>query len=123
MLSHDLSSISLSSTFGTGSVTKTITPTAFLVSDCGLIYVCGWGGLNGTGTTNNLPLTSNAFQSTTDGSDFYLGVFEEDMQSIVYGTYFGGAQSDEHVDGGTSRFDKNATFSIRLYQINNLDSS
>ncbi len=108
----DLSSISLSSTFGTGSVTKTITPTAFLVSDCGLIYVCGWGGLNGTGTTNNLPLTSNAFQSTTDGSDFYLGVFEEDMQSILYGTYFGGTQSDEHVDGGTSRFDKNG----KVYQ-------
>ena len=108
----DLSSITLSSTFGTGSVTKTITPTAFLVSDCGLIYVCGWGGLNGAGTTNNLPLTSNAFQSTTDGSDFYLGVFEENMQSILYGTYFGGAQSDEHVDGGTSRFDKNG----KVYQ-------
>ena len=108
----DLSTISLSSTFGTGAVVKTITPTAFLVSDCGLIYVCGWGGLNGTGTTNNLPLTSNAFQSTTDGSDFYLGVFEEDMQSLLYGTYFGGNQSDEHVDGGTSRFDKNG----KVYQ-------
>ena len=108
----DLSSISLSSTFGTGSVTKTITPTAFLVSDCGLIYVCGWGGLNGTGSTLNLPITSNAFQSTTDAADFYLGVFEEDMQSILYGTYFGGNQSPEHVDGGTSRFDKNG----KVYQ-------
>ena len=108
----DLSSISLSSTFGTGSVTKTITPTAFLVSDCGLIYVCGWGGLNGTGGTYNLPITSNAFQSTSDSSDFYLGVFEEDMQSVLYGTYFGGNQSPEHVDGGTSRFDKNG----KVYQ-------
>ena len=114
--SPDLSSISLSSTFGTGSLTKTITPTAFLVSDCGLIYVCGWGGLlrqsGYQGTTTNLPITANAFQSTTEGSDFYLGVFEENMQSLLYGTYFGGIQSDEHVDGGTSRFDKNG----KVYQ-------
>ena len=34
------------------------------------------------------------------------------MQSLLYGTYFGGPQSEEHVDGGTSRFDKNG----KVYQ-------
>ena len=50
---------------------------------------------------------SAPFQSTTDGSDFYLGVFNPDASSLAYGTFFGGGISAEHVDGGTSRFDKN----------------
>jgi hypothetical protein len=28
------------------------------------------------------------------------------MDSLIYATYFGGGTSLEHVDGGTSRFDK-----------------
>ncbi len=36
-------------------------------------------------------------------------VLDTDASDLVYGTYFGGAQSPEHVDGGTSRFDKNGT--------------
>jgi gliding motility-associated-like protein len=59
-----------------------------------------------------MPITTNAFQSTTDGSDFYLAVFDNNAQSILYATYFGGNQSSEHVDGGTSRFDKNG----KIYQ-------
>lgn len=114
--SSDLSSNLLSTSFGNGSLIKNITPSAFLVSDCGLIYTCGWGGLNGSGTTNNLPITTgttnNAYQASTDGADFYLAVFEEDMQSLLYATFFGGNQSSEHVDGGTSRFDKNG----KVYQ-------
>ncbi|MBL4669573.1 MAG: gliding motility-associated C-terminal domain-containing protein, partial [Flavobacteriales bacterium] len=39
--------------------------------------------------------------------NFYLFVLERNAQSLLYGTYFGGNQSSEHVDGGTSRFDKN----------------
>ena len=35
-------------------------------------------------------------------ADFYLAVFSQDMQSILYGGYYGGNQSREHVDGGTS---------------------
>ena len=112
-LSSELDSLMISSSFGSGEIEKTVTPTAFLVSDCGLIYVCGWGGLNNlNGTTENLPITGDAYQNSTDESDFYLGVFEENMQSIIYGTYFGGNQSNEHVDGGTSRFDKNG----KVYQ-------
>ena len=33
-------------------------------------------------------------------------VFSQDIQALIYATYFGGATSQEHVDGGTSRFDK-----------------
>ncbi len=39
-------------------------------------------------------------------NDFYLAVFEMDMSALSYGTYFGGSLSEEHVDGGTSRFDR-----------------
>ena len=54
-----------------------------------------------------MPITNNAFQTTTDGNDFYLAVLNEFLDSLEYATYFGGSQSTEHVDGGTSRFDKN----------------
>lgn len=54
-----------------------------------------------------MPVTPNAFQSTTTGFDFYLMVIEHDFQSLLYATYMGGPIAHEHVDGGTSRFDKN----------------
>ncbi|MBK6986600.1 MAG: hypothetical protein IPH32_18530 [Bacteroidetes bacterium] len=53
-----------------------------------------------------MPLTANAIQTTTDGFNFYLMVLGPNMNSILFGSYFGGALSREHVDGGTSRFDK-----------------
>ena len=111
-LDSNLSNTLVSTSFGNGSLSKNITPSAFLVSNCGLIYISGWGGLNSlNGTSNNMPLV-NSIQSNTDGSDFYLAVFDSDMQSMLYGDYFGGNQSKEHVDGGTSRFDKNG----KIYQ-------
>ena len=115
-LDSNLSTILVSTCFGNGSLAKNITPSAFLVSNCGLIYISGWGGLGGplnliNGTSNNMPLV-NSLQSSTDGADFYLAVFNQDMQSMLYGGYYGGNQSREHVDGGTSRFDKNG----KIYQ-------
>lgn len=106
-LDSTLSTVFFSTTFGNGNGTTNISPSAFLVDDCEHIYISGWTGnlLMGVPTTG-MPLTNNAFQSTTDGFDFYLAVFEQDMDSMIYATYFGGAQSHEHVDGGTSRFDK-----------------
>jgi PKD repeat protein len=44
--------------------------------------------------------------SPTDGSDYYLAMFAEDADTILFATYFGGNNSSDHVDGGTSRFDK-----------------
>ncbi len=91
-----------------------LSPTAFLVSDCYDIYFSGWGGDINLGspanqsTTFGFPVTADAFQGTTNGSNFYIGVLSENAGSLKYGTFFGGTNnlSDEHVDGGTSRFDK-----------------
>jgi gliding motility-associated-like protein len=54
-----------------------------------------------------MPISTNAFQSTTTGFDFYLMVLERDFLGLLYATYIGGPVAQEHVDGGTSRFDKN----------------
>ena len=96
-----------------------ISPTAFLVSECYDIYLSGWGGtLNQNAsvsqalfsTTNGFPLTSDAYQATTNGSNFYLAVLGQDAGSLKYGSFMGGSTSSpDHVDGGTSRFDKDGT--------------
>ncbi len=91
-----------------------LSPTAFLVSDCYDIYFSGWGGDINAGspanqsTTFGFPVTPDAYQLTTNGSNFYIGVLGQNAASLKYGTFFGGTPnvSDEHVDGGTSRFDK-----------------
>ena len=111
-LDNNLTTTSFSTVFGSGAGIN-ISPSAFMVSDCDLIYVSGWGGsTNYQGYTFNMPITANAFQSNTDGDDFYLGVFNADANGLLYATYFGGNISPEHVDGGTSRFDKNG----KVYQ-------
>jgi gliding motility-associated-like protein len=107
-LTHDLSTSLWSTRLGNGSTNAGFSPTAFLVSDCDQIYISGWGGLSGAGI-QGMPLSADAFQSTTDGSDFHLMVLEAEATALNYGTYFGGALSNEHVDGGTSRFSKNGT--------------
>ena len=111
--SQDLSSSIWSTRIGNGNGTEDISPSAFLVTTCGQIYFSGWGGqvnsyvLADQSTTVGLPVTADAYQPTTDGSDFYLMVLEPEATGLAYGTFFGGGVSDEHVDGGTSRFDKN----------------
>ena len=108
-MDNNLSSIIYSSVIGNGNINAQFSPSAFLVDRCENVYVSGWGGniLNGTPLTG-MPTTANATQPTSgDGFNFYLFVLERNVQSLLYGTYFGGSQSQEHVDGGTSRFDKN----------------
>lgn len=87
-----------------------ISPSAFLIDHCDNIYISGWGSnvhpQRHGGSTIDLPITPGAIQTTTDGEDFYLMVLRKDMDSLLYATYFGGNQSGDHVDGGTSRFDK-----------------
>jgi gliding motility-associated-like protein len=89
-----------------------ISPTAFMVDECRNVFVSGWGGgsnaVKNQGTTNNMPVTINALQSNTDGSDFYFFVLDATWKKVNYATYFGGANQD-HVDGGTSRFAKDGT--------------
>lgn len=112
---NDLSSISLTTMFGAGSGHPEISPTAFMISDCYDVFVSGWGGqVNATNSnqafyssSNNFPITPNAYQSTTNGSNFYLGILGNNLSSLAYGTYIGGlSASYNHVDGGTSRFDR-----------------
>lgn len=100
-----------------------IVPTAFLVNDCGNIYLSGWGGkvnasvgrnLNRNSTTTGLPITSDAFQTTTTGSNYYFMILEKGAKSLLYATFFGASapptpegEVGDHLDGGTCRFDKN----------------
>ncbi len=109
-----LSSTLWTTMIGAGSGHAEISPTAFLVSDCYDIYFSGWGGLINVqfsdavnSSSNGFPLTSDAYQSTTNGSNFYIAVLDHDAMNLKYATYFGGlSTSSNHVDGGTSRFDK-----------------
>lgn len=119
-LRPDLSAYVYSTTFGTsGALNPNISPVAFLVDNCENVYVSGWGGgannfgggYPSSGTTN-LPVTADAFQRNTDGSDFYFFVLQKNAASQLYGSFFGqlgGGGGLEHVDGGTSRFDASGT--------------
>ncbi|MFM9945577.1 MAG: gliding motility-associated C-terminal domain-containing protein, partial [Bacteroidia bacterium] len=110
MADAGLNIIKKQTVFGNRPHNPEISPSAFLVDSCGNIYLSGWGSNLGDGyhigTTNRLPITNNALQSVTDNNDFYLAVFGKNLSSLLFATYFGGNKSDDHVDGGTSRFDK-----------------
>jgi gliding motility-associated-like protein len=106
-----LDSLIWSTAFGSGNGRPNISPTAFLVDVCNKTYVSGWGSnFSNLGapalTTGGMDVTSNAYQPTTDGQDFYLMVLEDDASALSYATFFGSPDNEEHVDGGTSRFDK-----------------
>ncbi|GAA4013239.1 hypothetical protein GCM10022408_27720 [Hymenobacter fastidiosus] len=112
-LNRTLSTSLYSTTFGvapSGGSAPHISPTAFLVDDCERIYVCGWGGQVNYNPQSiaAFPVTAGAIQRSSDGSDFYLAQFTPGMRALEYATFFGevGGSSGEHVDGGTSRFDK-----------------
>lgn len=112
-----------STVFGAGSRGPNISPIAFLVDRCENVYVSGWGGGINNGFINNfgneqdvynrgntfgLPTTAGAInKSASDGADFYFFVLKRNADSILYGSFFGqNGGVGEHVDGGTSRFDK-----------------
>ena len=111
----DLSDFIYSTVFGTVSNVPNISPTAFLVDRCENVYISGWGGsTNSSGNrypnagTNGLTVTADAYQKTTDNNDFYFFVLEKNAKTQLYGSFFGqNGGFGEHVDGGTSRFDKN----------------
>lgn len=116
-LNKDLATNIYSTVYGSGDPSRTnISPVAFLVDTCQNVYISGWGGPLSSarptiGNTTGMPVTPNALQSTTDGYDFYFIVFSRNASSLLYGTFYGrhstNAGLGEHVDGGTSRFDKN----------------
>lgn len=112
-LNNNLTSTVFSTVFGSpSSSTINISPTAFLLDRCDNIYCAGWGGNVNAGAaggnTYGMPITSDAYKSSTDGSDFYFIVLQPRAIGLLYATYFGASGtslSGEHVDGGTSRFD------------------
>lgn len=113
--SNNLGTIIWTTMIGAGSGHPEISPTAFLVSDCYDIYISGWGGtINSSystqaffSTTNGFTTTGDAYQANTNGSNFYIAVLSQNAALLKYATYMGGAASSfNHVDGGTSRFDK-----------------
>ncbi len=112
--SNDLKTLYWNTNFGTGSGFVDLSPTAFSVSTCGDIYISGWGGIKNrlyskavNSTTIGLEVTNDAFQNQTNGNNFYVAVFGEDAGKLSYATYMGGlSAANNHVDGGTSRFDK-----------------
>ncbi len=122
----ELDSIHWSTRFGTDDLSRqkanpNISPTAFLVDLCNSIYLSGWGGAtnqqfflnNRTTSVDSMFITNtSAQQTTTDGNDFYLFVLSDDAQQVNYASYYGGNVSSEHVDGGTSRFDRKG----KIYQ-------
>ena len=109
-----------STTFGSGLGIVNISPSGFAVDICDRIYCAGWGrvfksmqaylGYNFLGTTN-MQTTSNAYMTNTDGQDFYIISLNKDAESLDYASFFGevstsSAIGTDHVDGGTSRFDR-----------------
>ncbi len=110
---QDLSVPNWTTMIGASTGQVELSPTAFLISDCYDIYLAGWGGqLNqlygqaSFSTTNNFPVTLDAYQLNTNGSNFYIAVLDQDASALKYATFMGGiTSSSNHVDGGTSRFD------------------
>jgi gliding motility-associated-like protein len=111
----DLKSIDFQTTFGfrTANNKPDLCPSAFLVDKCDNVYFSGWGSFifsnsndNNSGSTRGLPVSTNAIQRNTDENDFYLIVLGNELKDFVYATYYGGNMTNDHVDGGTSRFDK-----------------
>lgn len=111
-LNADLNQTIFSTRWGTANGQPNIVPTAFNIDACLNILMSGWGGaVNGGaigGSTSGLMVTTDAIQSTTDGSDFYFFVLEANAVAPLFASFFGGS-SNEHVDGGTSRFAPDGT--------------
>ena len=114
----DLSGFVYSTVFGSGSPKPNMSPVAFLVDRCENVYISGWGGWISTepGSVDpynqagvvGMPITPDAIKPTTDNKDFYFIVIQKNSSKLLYGTFFGqdGGAYGEHVDGGTSRYDK-----------------
>jgi gliding motility-associated-like protein len=130
-LQPDLSAFVYSTVFGTGSPTPNISPTAFLVDRCENVYISGWGGFYGSQNLYNssgtigLPVTADAFKPGSDGKDFYFFVLKKNATSQLFGSFFGEPNGPnagcDHVDGGTSRFDKNGVIYQAICGNCNLD--
>ena len=92
----DLTAINWQTTIGSGSGFGDFVPIAFMVDICKHIYISGHSA------TSGLYTTSDAFYTT---GGFYLMSLNPDATSLEFATYY----TNDHVDGGTSRFDPSGT--------------
>ena len=123
----DLSGCVWSTLFGTPGRIN-LSPTAFAADICNRIYLAGWGrdyvpymvtNWYTEGTTG-METTADAWSDSTDGQDFYIMSMDADANTLEYASFFGqlhvasgrAGNGADHVDGGTSRFDRLGT----LYQ-------
>lgn len=118
-LQPDLSAFIYSTVFGKGGANPDISPVAFLVDRCENVYITGWGGeINSAyipsqstiGLSQVNPLQMPSGWSPNPRGNFYYFVLERNARSQLFGSLFGapsGSVNGDHVDGGTSRFDKN----------------
>ncbi|MBP5528354.1 MAG: gliding motility-associated C-terminal domain-containing protein [Bacteroidales bacterium] len=125
-LSPDLATRRWSTVFGTPNRIN-LSPTAFAADICNRIYAVGWGrnfvpyiASWYTSGTSGMEHTNDAYQDSTDGQDFYIISLDANANQLEYASFFGQLHDPavsshngaDHVDGGTSRFDRMAT----LYQ-------
>jgi gliding motility-associated-like protein len=121
-LNYQLNVTGYSTIFGNGAGNSTsanpyptnLSPTAFLVDNCGNILLSGYGASSIAG----MPTTPDAILRTVSNSSsgsaaeanlntygyLYLMQLSANARRLVYATYYGTGTT--HVDGGTSRFDK-----------------
>jgi len=92
----NLTTLAFQTIIGPSSIGKGIAPTAFMVDYCGNIYFSGFSNASG------YPISPDALYSGTNVGNFYLCVLGADASVLKHGTFLPG----EHVDGGTSRYDK-----------------
>ncbi len=118
-LNTNLDSIVWSTAFGSGDGKPDISITAFAVGLNNRIMLSGWGRQWGNVSSSafigvkNMDITPTAYQSESDGMDFYVMVLTDDAACLEYATFLGelhysacSNSGEDHVDGGTSRFDK-----------------
>lgn len=118
-LQPSLNGVVYSANFGPGGDKPNISPTAFLVDICENVYVSGWGGkldvdggysnagLGGLVYKSPTPVTLPLRQTANVFGGFYFFVLEKNASSQLFGAFI--SDPDDlgmHVDGGTSRFDK-----------------
>jgi gliding motility-associated-like protein len=115
-LQPDLTGYVYSTVFGTNVTIPNISPTAFLVDRCENVYVSGWGGkgneIGGYPSSGVLGMPEKDQLKGLQGPDndnFFFFVLQKNAQSQLFGSYYGQLNGNypDHVDGGTSRFDKN----------------
>ena len=93
---NTLTTIDWQTTIGSGSSFGDFVPIAFMVDICKHIYISGHSA------TSGLYTTADAFYTT---GGFYLMSLSPDATSLEFATYY----TENHVDGGTSRFDPSGT--------------